>query len=334
MKLLVYIILSSLLVSCSTVERQAETAGPSYNQYLDGFEYPFPVKTFDLASQKQKLKFRYMDVGERKAKKVALLLHGKNFSGFYWKRIATELMQRGYRVIIPDQIGFGKSSKPKFYQYSFVQMAMNTEALLKHLAIKDKVSVVGHSMGGMLAVHYALNYQDQVKQVILINPVGLEPYAKYTELKDPEFFYNRLEKNKTIVKIRNYQKKNYYDGKWNESYEELIKIHEGWLNGPDWPTVAWNNALTYLPIFAEDITRRLPELRTEVSLIIGTRDRTGPGRGWMKKGTKYELGRYDRLGKTFKRTLPSATVIELENLGHMPQFEDYKRFAKAFYKLL
>jgi pimeloyl-ACP methyl ester carboxylesterase len=55
-----------------------------------------------------------MDVGPRLTSKGAVvLLHGKNFAGFYWERIAHDLIQKGYRVIIPDQIGFGKSSKPE-----------------------------------------------------------------------------------------------------------------------------------------------------------------------------------------------------------------------------
>ncbi|MFK8139343.1 MAG: alpha/beta fold hydrolase [Bdellovibrionales bacterium] len=113
----------------------------------------------------------------------------------------------------------------------------------------------------------------------------------------------------------------------------MVRIHEGWINGPDWKTVAWNNALTYSPIFSEDITSRLRELNTPTTLIIGTRDRTGPGRYWKKPGVKYELGRYDKLGAKFKNSAPRATVIELPGLGHMPRFEDYGTFADQFFPL-
>jgi len=46
-------------------------------------------------------------------------LHGKNFSGAYWQDTMTALLAEGYRVVAPDQIGFGKSSKPAHFQYSF-----------------------------------------------------------------------------------------------------------------------------------------------------------------------------------------------------------------------
>ncbi len=61
---------------------------------------------------------------------------GKNFSGYYWEQIANDLVKRDYRVVIPDQIGFGKSSKPEHYQYSFGQLASNTKSLLDSLNIK------------------------------------------------------------------------------------------------------------------------------------------------------------------------------------------------------
>ena len=161
----------------------------SYNAELANFHYPFDVLTFQLSSQKQKLNMRYMDVGKSKEKnqKVAVLLHGKNFSGYYWEDVANLLVKQGYRVIIPDQIGFGKSSKPQHYQYSFTQLALNTQSLLKNIGVK-KYKVIGHSMGGMLATTLELN-DPNVSDLILINPIGLEPYLDYVQIKDPEFFY-------------------------------------------------------------------------------------------------------------------------------------------------
>ena len=45
-------------------------------------------------------------------KRIITLLHGKNFNGAYWERLANKLNSLGYNVLIPDQIGFGKSSVP------------------------------------------------------------------------------------------------------------------------------------------------------------------------------------------------------------------------------
>ncbi len=303
----------------------------SFDSELSQFEYPFKIQRFHFSSQRKKLQMSYGDLAPQKTEKVVLLLHGKNFAGYYWNKIAKELIEKGYRVIIPDQIGFGKSSKPAYYQYSFSQLVLNTMKLMDHLEIKN-YQVVGHSMGGMLATH--LTQQDsRVEKLVLINPIGLEDYLKYVEIKDPEFFFS-IEKNKSVEQFRNYQKKNYYDGKWSPRYEALLTPFKGWKNGPDWEIVAWNNALTYGPIFAEEIVSSFKDLEVPVVLVLGTRDRTGPGRNWKKKGVDRKLGQYQNLGSEIKALNPKRiTLLELKGLGHMPQFEDYKKFSKVFYPL-
>jgi len=303
-----------------------------YNKELDGFEYPFEVKTFDLDSQNQRLKMRYMDIGDKDARKVIVLFHGKNFSGYYWEKVAKDLLKKKYRVLIPDQIGFGKSSKPDYYQYSFGQLALNTKSLLDGLNIK-KFDLVGHSMGGMLATTFAVNYPASVNKLILINPIGLEDYGKYVEFKDVNFFYKR-ELATTLDKARSYQSKNYYDGKWSSEYEKLLIPLKGMLAGKDWETVAWNNALTYGPIFSENIVSRFSQIKNETFLIIGTRDKTGPGRGWLKEGVTRKLGEYKDLGKSTKTMIKDSVLIELDGVGHMPHYENYNVFIKAFYKAI
>lgn len=299
-----------------------------FDQNLSGFKYPFPVQYFKFESQKQKLEMAYMDLNKSSTKAI-VLLHGKNFSGFYWEKIANELVEKGYRVVIPDQIGFGKSTKPDFYQFSFYNLALNTNMLLESLKI-NKFTIVGHSMGGMLATHYTYLYPDKIKQLVMINPIGLEPYLKYVEFKDPQFFYE-MELKKTPEKFKEYQKKNYYDGKWRSDYDHLLVPYSGQMRGPDWKKVAWNNALTYGPIFSEDITLKFKDIKNPALIIIGTRDKTGPGRFWKKPGVIYKLGNYRVLGKNTKEALPNSKLVELNDLGHMPQFEDYRRFKEAFY---
>ena len=304
----------------------------TYNKELDGYQYPFKVHTYLVNSQKQQLKMRYMDIGNKDADKVIVLLHGKNFAGYYWEQVANVLKDQNYRVIIPDQIGFGKSSKPNAYQYNFAQLALNTKNLLDSLAIK-KFDLVGHSMGGMLAVTLATNYSQLINKLILINPIGLEDYSKYVEYKDIDFFYQSQLKA-SFDKAIAYQTKNYYDGQWNAKYEALLMPLKGMIAHKDWPVVAWNNALTYGPIFSENIVAKLPDINNETFLIIGTRDKTGPGRGWLKQGVTRKLGDYTSLGKNAHSLIKNSTLIELEGLGHMPHYEDFPAFIKAFNQAL
>ena len=223
-----------------------------YNATLDNFDYPFDVGRFTFESQDQTLSLAYMDVKPQGAPKAkVVLLHGKNFSGFYWERVASELVDMSFRVIIPDQIGFGKSGRPEHYQYTFAGLANNTRQLLEHLEVKQ-ATMVGHSMGGMLAVKFAKYVKDKTARLILINPIGLEDYLNWVDYQDPQVFLAN-ELNKTPESIRRYQQKNYYDGKWRPAYQALLEPHIGQLKHPDYPRVAKNNALTYNPIFSESI---------------------------------------------------------------------------------
>jgi pimeloyl-ACP methyl ester carboxylesterase len=188
-------------------------------------------------------------------------------------------------------------------------------------------------MGGMLATTFAVNYPASVNKLILINPIGLEDYGKYVEFKDINFFYKR-ELATTLDKARSYQSKNYYDGKWSSEYEKLLIPLKGMLAGKDWETVAWNNALTYGPIFSENIVSRFSQIKNETFLIIGTRDKTGPGRGWLKEGVTRKLGEYKDLGKSTKAMIKDSVLIELDGVGHMPHYENYNVFIKAFYKAI
>jgi pimeloyl-ACP methyl ester carboxylesterase len=141
---------------------------------LEGIAYPYPVQFLDLVIEGQALRMAYMDVAPTDASngKTAVLLHGKSFSGNYWEDTIRQLAADGYRVVIPDQIGFGKSSKPNI-RYSLDVLAANTKKLLDTLGV-HRAAIVGHSFGGMLAIYFARTYPDITAALALENPIGLE----------------------------------------------------------------------------------------------------------------------------------------------------------------
>ncbi len=323
-----------LLMQAQALLAQAldDTSTLAYDARLSDYPYAFDVQYLTVKSQGQSLQMAYSYLVGNPDKPVVALLHGKNFNGDYWAPTARYLQSMGFGVLIPDQVGFGKSSKPEHYQYSFAALASHTRALLFALDI-EQVIVVGHSMGGMLASRFALMYPQATQRLILLNPIGLENYLEYVEYKDTDFFYS-LEMAKTADRIQAYQQKNYYDGQWNETYAALTYFMVGQSQGKDKEQVAWVNALTYDMIFTQPVITEFADLAVPVSLIIGTRDRTGPGRNWQKPDSDYELGRYDRLGKTAAGLIPDATLYELDGLGHLPQIEDFDRFTAALNQAL
>ena len=316
-----------------TAHAQEIDTQPKYDKLLTGYPYPFPTNTYEFESQGKVLTMNYMYLPPKDANlPVVTLLHGKNFNGAYWQQTAEYIHDLGYGVLMPDQIGFGKSSKPVDYQFSFEALALNTRNLLKSLNIDSSI-IVGHSMGGMLATRYALLYPQSTKQLILVNPIGLEDYLQYVEYKDIDFFYNN-ELKQTPEKITAYQKKNYYDGAWNDRYAALATPLIGWINGEDRETLAMVSAKTYDMIFTGAVINDFSKLQMPTTLIIGTRDRTGPGRNWKKDGVTRELGRYDLIGKEITERNADINIIELDGLGHLPQIEDFDRFKLHFKQTL
>ena len=103
---------------------------------LSNYEYPYSVSTIQLSIQDQILEMAYMDIKpDNYNGNNIVLMHGKNFNGAYWKTTIDALQKEGYRVIVPDQIGFGKSSKPPHFQYTFQQLAQNTKTLLDSIGV-------------------------------------------------------------------------------------------------------------------------------------------------------------------------------------------------------
>ena len=311
---------------------KGNSAKPVYDARLSGYDYGYEVSYFSIDSQRQSLKMAYIYLEGKPGKPVITLMHGKNFNAHYWMPTAAYLHEKGYGVLVPDQIGFGKSSKPDNYQYSFSVLAHHTRDLMSALNIKKSI-VIGHSMGGMLASRFALMYPQTTQRLILVNPIGLENYLQYVEYKDTDFFYKK-ELAKTPGGVKRYQQKNYYAGQWNERYEALTDFMVGQIHGPDKEHVAWVNAKTYDMIFTQPVITEFQDISVPVRLIIGTRDRTGPGRNWKKPGVDYELGRYDRLGKAAASLIPDAELYELNDLGHLPQIENFERFKDVLEKAL
>ena len=177
-----------------------------YDKHLTNYKYFSKIHKFQFISQGISLEMVYMYLpSNNKYKGTVTLLHGKNFTSNYWKEIAFKLNSLGYSVLIPDQIGFGKSSKPLNYQFTFEALALNTKKLLDSLNITS-TELIAHSMGGMLASRFTLIYADIISNLILINPIGLENYLEYVEYRDISFFYKK-ELQLQPENIINYQKK-------------------------------------------------------------------------------------------------------------------------------
>lgn len=321
----------ALLIVSQAVAAFAQPVEPpiGLDARLRGYTYPYAVTMLPIVSQRQSLELAYMDVTAAASAngRAVLLLHGKNFSGAYWASTIEALSNSGYRVIVPDQIGFGKSSKPENYQYSFQQLAQHTKQLIDSLGISN-VSVVGHSMGGMLAVRFALMYPQAMDKLVLVNPIGLEDWKVNVPYATVDALYQQ-ELGKKPGSVKEYMQKNYFDGTWKPEYDPLTEIQVGWMSGADYDRIAWTSALTSDMVFTQPVVYDLPSINSPALLIIGQRDRTAIGKDRAAPEIAERLGDYPELGRNAARAIPGATLVELEGVGHVPQFEAFDRYIAA-----
>ena len=303
--------------------------GPRYGPQLEGFEYPWPVSRFSFASQGETLEIAYMDVKAAAPNgRVAVLLHGKNFCAATWQDTIAVLSAAGYRVIAPDQIGFCKSSKPAHYQFSFQQLAGNTRALLASLGI-SRVTMIGHSTGGMLGIRYALMYPDEVDQLVLVDPIGLEDWkAKGVPWQSVDAWY-RQDLKTTADSIRDYERTTYYAGTWDPKYERWVQMLAGMYRGPGRDVVAWNSALLYDMIYTQPVFYEFEKISVPVLLMIGDKDTTAIGKNLAPPDIRATLGNYPVLGKAAAARIPRAKLVEFPDLGHAPQIQAPGDFHKA-----
>jgi pimeloyl-ACP methyl ester carboxylesterase len=274
--------------------------------------YPHPVHYLPFTTYGQDVRLAYMDVAPANANgHTVVLFHGMNFAGFYFGDVIDALTKEGFRVVTVDQIGFGRSSKP-IIPYNFHDMALNTRRLLEHLKI-EKVMVVGHSMGGMLAARFATQHADLTERVVLYNPIGLTDSRFGRRWTSTDAAYERTLDSTYqgfYASIRRYFA---HDPEaWKPDYEKFARIHYARTLGGDWPRYAAVQArirqITYLdPVVYDWAHIQAP------TLAFGGRE----------DGANFE----ERM-KHIADTIPNRNgrLHLLPGLGHVPHLESPEQF--------
>jgi 4,5:9,10-diseco-3-hydroxy-5,9,17-trioxoandrosta-1(10),2-diene-4-oate hydrolase len=129
-----------------------------------------------VAGASQRIHYHEQGQGE-----VVIFLHGagggasgySNFKGNY-----PEFAKAGYRTIVPDLLGYGLSSKPDIAQYDLDFFVAGVKGMVDALGLKN-ITLLGNSLGGAVALGYALSYPDEVSRLILMAPGGVEDLDTY-----------------------------------------------------------------------------------------------------------------------------------------------------------
>ena len=124
-------------------------------------EYPFNPH-FHMV---EKESLHYIDEG---AGEPLVMLHGNPTWSFFYRNLAKYFSQHNYRVVIPDHIGCGLSSKPQNYEYTLEHHITNTLSLIEKLKLKD-ITLIVHDWGGAIGMGVATRRPDLIKKIVVMN---------------------------------------------------------------------------------------------------------------------------------------------------------------------
>jgi pimeloyl-ACP methyl ester carboxylesterase len=317
------------LAACPPPSARAEPIGIA----LEGFPYPYPVHFLPLTLEGEDLRLAYMDVAPSgpPTGRTVVLLHGRNFPSSYWEPAIKALADAGYRVVAPDQIGFGKSSKPTF-AYNFDAMARATIGLLDTLHI-DRFDLVGHSMGGMLAVRLARAYGPRIDHLVLYSPIGLEDY-RFTV---PPVTDEELAERERALTADGYRKQlmtNYALSLPPAAIEPFVELRERIKESGEYPRWLKSFVASYQMIYTEPVAHEVPLIDRPTLFIMGANDHNAPGRAFAPPELRVKMGENAALAQSLAARMANAGVVVFEGVGHLGHLEATQRFNETLLNFL
>lgn len=250
------------------------------------------------------MKIHYVEAGSGP---VVVLLHGLGGNGANWAFNMGALAQK-YRVIVPDQIGFGRSDKP---QISY-RIGTYVDFLDKFLAALnvERASLIGNSMGGWIAAAYALAHPSKVERLVLADAAGFAP-PKELDLRTLSGLNPSTREGMRQLAARVFYNKQLFA---TDAAIDLMLTQR--MAAGDGHTIQ---------SLIESIARGEDMLDNRLAAI--------------KQPTLIIWGREDGLtlladGQRFQREIPGSQLVVFENCGHIPQVEKAAEFNAAVLKFL
>lgn len=260
---------------------------------MTSLDLPIPLDQF--AELDNGLRLHYLDVGEGP---VVVWLHGSgpgasgysNFKGNY-----PAFAEAGFRNIVLDLPGFGRSDKPADVHYDLDFFVSNLNAFLKTIGVA-RCTLLGNSLGGAIALGQALAHPETVERLILMAPGGVETRETYFRMEGIVRMVETFAKGPMgPAEMRHVMSLQVFDP---DMLDDEI-INERAAIAPLQP------ANLFSTMMVPDMTARLHEISAPIFGFWGTNDRFNPHTGALK----------------VIENAPDARMVLLNQCGHWVQVE-------------
>jgi len=248
-------------------------------------------------------KINYVEAGSGP---TVILLHGLGGSWQSWHFNIAALAEK-YHVVVPDQIGFGKSDKP-FVNYRIRTYVDFLDQFCKQLKI-ERATLVGNSMGGWIAAMFTASFPDRVEKLVLEDAAGYAPPKDF----DTRVYWGlnptTREGMKVLVAKVFYSKAFQTEAAVDQSIAARLAAGDGY-------TI---NSITESIIRGEDFLDDIVKTIKRPTLII-----------WGRQDGLVPLTE----GERFNKDIAGSKMFVIDQCGHVPNIEKPGEFNAAVLKFL
>lgn len=264
-------------------------------------------------------KVTYIDLNPEGGQTL-VFLHGLGSYSKFWKHQLETFAGQGWHVIAIDMVGYGKSSKPSSFPYTMASMADVVWELLKTQDIQ-RPTLIGHSMGGQVAMSFAIRYPKDVAALVLTAPAGFEKFSAHERQWFTDVFSTTLVKSAPEAGIwSSVRRANFY--RWVPEDEWLIEERVRLAQSKEFDQYAYAQVKSVHGLLETAVIRdNLGKISVPTLIIHGNQDRLIPN-PFLHGGESETLMAWGA------QQIKDASLITLENCGHMVQIDchvDYNR---------
>lgn len=308
-----------------TPKRSDPPSGPGTVDWTFGGSWPYKPKWF----RSNDGWMHYVDEGPPDGAPV-VLVHGNPTWGYLYRNFIPPLVEAGYRVIVPDHLGFGRSDKPDIPElYRIPRHADRLEALLESLDLQD-ATVVPQDWGGPIGLAWAGRHPDRIGRLFILNTFSHEPVEPY----DPPLALTLFRKDgigELLVKGLHVFARGFLFHQGVVKRERMTSsVRQAYLAAhPTW------SSRTSVLVFPREIpvtpdAPLTPFLRQVEASLDKLKDRPVT----LAWGMKDPIFRPDFIDKFWTRTFPDARIERIDNAGHYLQEDAYEELVPLLIEFL